>query len=58
MTMSQKRMKCAHCGEILIREELEDQDFLERTRSIFPVCFECAEELMPEVPSKVSGRKP
>ena len=56
--MSQKMMKCARCGETLIREELEDQDFLERTRSIFPVCFECAEELMPEVLSKVSGRKP
>ena len=51
-------MKCAHCRETLIREELEDQDFLKRTRSIFPVCFECAEELIPEVPSNVFGRKP
>ena len=37
--------KCAQCGEILIREELEDPEFLAKGRSEFggPVCFECFE---------------
>ena len=41
--MSQKKMKCAHCGEVLIREEVEDREFLELGRSVSgnPVCFEC-----------------
>ena len=37
--------KCAQCSEILIREELEDPEFLAKGRSDFggPVCFECFE---------------
>ena len=55
--------KCAQCGEILIREELEDPEFLAKGGSDFggPVCFECFEgrvlETTPEadVMEKISG---
>ena len=55
--------KCAQCGEILIREELEDPEFLAKGRSEFggPVCFECFEgrvlKTTPEadVMEKISG---
>ena len=55
--------KCAQCGEILVREELEDPEFLKKGRSEFggPVCFECFEgrvlETTPEaeVMEKISG---
>ena len=52
--MLQKRMKCAHCEENLIREELEDLEFLERGWSEFggPVCYECSQE-----PVKSGGGK-
>ncbi|WP_179110238.1 hypothetical protein [Leptospirillum ferriphilum] len=46
--------ECAQCGEILIREELEDPEFLEEGRSEFggPVCYECSLE-----PVKSLGEK-
>lgn len=36
-------VKCSRCEEDMIREELEDQEFLELGRSISgsPLCFEC-----------------
>ena len=36
-------MKCSRCEEDLIREELEDQEFLDQGRILFgeSVCVEC-----------------
>ena len=49
--MSQKMMKCAHCGDALILEERENPEFLDAGRSVFggPVCFVCFEKSAPEI---------
>ncbi len=40
-------MKCGRCEEVLIREETEDQEFLELGLSFYgtPLCFVCFEEM-------------
>lgn len=44
-------MKCGRCGGPLIREELEDQHFLNWSKRLTgqPVCFPCFEKWAMEV---------